>query len=124
MSDFDIVVVGGGPGGYAAALYAASAGQKVAMSMSDPFCVDRHRGEFGRMVSEDLDVVFGNAEELRSLMQVDDLEEACRRVRRPGLLVSVTLGPDTCRHAYAAMLPSVSCEPVPSSVTVVPGANC
>ncbi len=31
MSDFDIVVLGGGPGGYAAALYAASAGQKVAL---------------------------------------------------------------------------------------------
>jgi len=31
VSDFDIVVLGGGPGGYAAALYAASAGQKVAL---------------------------------------------------------------------------------------------
>ena len=31
MTDFDIIVLGGGPGGYAAALYAASAGQKVAL---------------------------------------------------------------------------------------------
>jgi sugar/nucleoside kinase (ribokinase family) len=77
---------------------AHEAGQRVAMSMSDPFCVDRHRPEFARLVAEDLDILFGNDDELCSLMEVDDLEEACRRVRRPGLLVTVTRG---ARGAWA-----------------------
>jgi sugar/nucleoside kinase (ribokinase family) len=72
---------------------AHEAGQRVAMSMSDPFCVDRHRAEFADLVGDYLDVIFGNDAELCSLMEVDDLAEACRRVRRPGLLVSVTRGP-------------------------------
>jgi sugar/nucleoside kinase (ribokinase family) len=71
---------------------AHGAGQRAAMSMSDPFCVDRHRGEFARLVGEDLDVLFGNEAELCSLMEVEDLAEACRRVRRPGLLVTITRG--------------------------------
>jgi len=72
---------------------AHGAGRRVAMSMSDPFCVDRHRAEFAGLAGHDLDILFGNEAELCSLMEVDDLEEACRRVRRPGLLVSVTRGP-------------------------------
>ena len=69
------------------------AGRRVAMSMSDPFCVGRHRSEFASLAAEDLDILLGNDAELCSLMEVDDLDEACRRVRRPGLLVSVTRGP-------------------------------
>ena len=72
---------------------AHGAGRRVAMSMSDPFCVERHRAEFAGLAADDLDILFGNEAELCSLMEVDDLEEACRRVRRPGLLVSVTRGP-------------------------------
>ncbi len=60
--------------------------------MSDPFCVDRHRGEFARLAERDLDIVFGNESELCSLMEVDDLAQACALIRRPGLLVSVTRG--------------------------------
>jgi sugar/nucleoside kinase (ribokinase family) len=72
---------------------AHEAGGRVAMSMSDPFCVDRHRAEFAELATGHLDILLGNDTELCSLMQVDDLTEACRRVRRPGLLVSVTRGP-------------------------------
>ncbi len=72
---------------------AHEAGRRVAMSMSDPFCVDRHRGEFAALASDHLDLLLGNDSELCSLMEVDDLAEACRRVRRPGLQVSVTRGP-------------------------------
>lgn len=68
------------------------AGRKTAMSMSDPLCVDRHRDQFSRLVAEDLDIVVGNEPELCSLTQVGDLTEACRRVRRPGLIVTVTRG--------------------------------
>jgi sugar/nucleoside kinase (ribokinase family) len=72
---------------------AHAAGGRAAMSMSDPFCVDRHRGEFAALAAHDLDILLGNDTELCSLMEVDALTEACRRVRRPGLLVSVTRGP-------------------------------
>jgi len=73
---------------------AHGAGRRAAMSMSDPFCVDRHRAEFAGLVASDLDVLFGNDHELCSLMEVHDLAAACRLVRRPGLLVTVTRGPE------------------------------
>ena len=72
---------------------AHEAGGRVAMSMSDPFCVDRHRVEYAALAADQLDLLLGNEAELCSLMEVDDLSEACRRVRRPGLTVSVTRGP-------------------------------
>jgi sugar/nucleoside kinase (ribokinase family) len=72
---------------------AHAAGRRVAMSMSDPFCVERHRADYAALAAEELDLLLGNEAELCSLMQVDDLREACRRVRRPGLTVSVTRGP-------------------------------
>ena len=78
---------------YRAAISTAhEVGRRAAMSMSDPFCVDRHRGEFARLAERDLDILFGNESELCSLMEVDDLERACALIRRPGLLVSVTRG--------------------------------
>jgi len=71
---------------------AHAAGNQVALSLSDPFCVDRHRADWLELIAGDVDILFGNEAELCSLAEVEDLEQACRGVRRPDLLVTVTRG--------------------------------
>ena len=66
--------------GKAAFRKAASAchdgGGKAGIALSDPFCVDRHRADFRRLVREEMDYVIGNQHEWTSLYQTTDLEEA------------------------------------------------
>lgn len=57
------------------------AGGRVAFSLSDPFCVDRHRDEFLALVDGEIDVLFGNEAEVLSLFQVDDFDEALQMIR-------------------------------------------
>ncbi|MEM8577917.1 MAG: adenosine kinase [Pseudomonadota bacterium] len=52
------------------------AGGMAGIAISDPFCVDRHRGDFLRMIEHELDYVIGNEAEIRSLFETDDLELA------------------------------------------------
>jgi sugar/nucleoside kinase (ribokinase family) len=53
----------------------------VAFTLSDPFCVDRHRDEFRDLVERDVDIVFANEIEICSLYQVGSFEEALALVR-------------------------------------------
>jgi sugar/nucleoside kinase (ribokinase family) len=70
------------------------AGRRVALSLSDPLCVERHRDEFRALVSASVDIVFGNTEEITALAGVADVVEGWTALRRPGLLLVVTLGPE------------------------------
>jgi len=60
---------------------AHEAGRKVALTLSDPFCVDRHRHSFQMLVQDHTDILFGNEEEIKSLYQVDDFDKALQHVR-------------------------------------------
>jgi sugar/nucleoside kinase (ribokinase family) len=60
---------------------ASDAGTKVAFTLSDGFCVDRHRPEFLDLVEHRVDILFANESEILSLYEVDDFEEALARVR-------------------------------------------
>jgi sugar/nucleoside kinase (ribokinase family) len=75
-----------------ASAVAHRSGGQVAMSLSDPFCVERHRDDFRDLVDRDVDLLFANHEEVCALTGEADVETACGRLRRPGLTLAVTLG--------------------------------
>ncbi|MFW8633621.1 adenosine kinase [Cribrihabitans pelagius] len=54
-------------------------GGKAGIAISDPFCVERHRGDFLGLIENTLDYVIGNEAEILSLFETDDLEEALAR---------------------------------------------
>jgi sugar/nucleoside kinase (ribokinase family) len=56
-------------------------GGKVGIALSDPFCVDRHREDFIRLINEQMDFVIGNVHEWTSLYQTDDLDAALAKAR-------------------------------------------
>ena len=65
----------------AAAEAAHEAGREVSLSLSDPFCVDRHRESFLELVEGHVDILFANEDEIMSLYQVDTFDAALQHVR-------------------------------------------
>jgi sugar/nucleoside kinase (ribokinase family) len=60
---------------------AKGAGRKVALTLSDSFCVDRYRDEFRDLVAGGVDIVFANEAELLSLYEVDTFDEGLQAIR-------------------------------------------
>jgi sugar/nucleoside kinase (ribokinase family) len=72
---------------------AKGAGGRVSITLSDPFCIERHRDAFRRMVREDIDLLFANEHELVALYQTDTLEAAMAEARREVATTACTIGP-------------------------------
>lgn len=64
-----------------AAFVAHQAGRKVALSLSDPFCVSRHREAFRELVAEEVDILFANEHEICSLYETEDFAAAAAAVK-------------------------------------------
>jgi sugar/nucleoside kinase (ribokinase family) len=72
---------------------AHDAGRKVALSLSDGFCVERHRAEFLELAQTSVDILFANEDEVTSLYEVDHFDDAMQRVREHVELAFLTRGP-------------------------------
>ncbi len=72
---------------------AHAAGRKVALSLSDTFCVGRHKAAFEQLVRLHVDVLFANESEGNALFGTTDLRDCVAQMRAITEVASVTLGP-------------------------------
>ena len=75
---------------HVAAGIAHAAGRKVALTLSDPFCVDRHRAAFLDLVERHVDILFANEAEIRALYEAADFDAALQQVRRHCAVAALT----------------------------------
>jgi sugar/nucleoside kinase (ribokinase family) len=73
-----------------AANIARGAGRQVALTLSDAFCVDRHRDSFLELIKRDVDILFANEAEIKSLYQADGFDDALQHVRHDCRLAALT----------------------------------
>jgi len=87
-------------------------GRRVALSLSDAFCVDRHRAEFKRLIDDHVDILFANESEARSLTETDGFDAALAALRGRAELVVVTRGEQGAVVLAGDQHESVRAEPV------------
>jgi len=75
-----------------AAEIAKNAGRKVALSLSDSFCVIRHRESFIKLVEDHVDILFANEDEITTLYKTSSLNTALEKLKKKCDLAAITIG--------------------------------
>ena len=95
-----------------AAEIAHANGRMVSLTLSDSFCVDRHRDDFRGLVADQVDLLFGNEEELLSLYQLTSFDDAVAELRAEGSMAAITRGAAGCVIVTEDELIEVAASPV------------
>jgi adenosine kinase len=96
-----------------AAGIAHKAGRRVALTLSDAFCVDRYRDEFLKLIRDrTVDIVFANERELHSLYQTADFDTALEAMRGDAALAVVTRSEKGCVVVHGATIERIPAAPV------------
>jgi sugar/nucleoside kinase (ribokinase family) len=74
----------------AAAEIAAASGRRTALTLSDLFCVQRHRAAFRHLVANHVDILLANEDEIKSLYETDSFEHAMQQARADVGVAAVT----------------------------------
>ncbi len=95
-----------------AAKLAHAAKRRVSLTLSDPFCVDRHRDSFRTLVKDHIDILFANEAEIASLYQVNDFDQAVKQVRQECDIAVLTRGADGSVIVKGGEMHTVPAAPV------------
>jgi sugar/nucleoside kinase (ribokinase family) len=91
---------------------AHGANRKVALTLSDAFCVDRYREEFCNLVDAEADILFANEAEIISLYKATNFDEALQRVKASGTLAALTRGERGSVVVSGSEVHEIACDPV------------
>jgi adenosine kinase len=98
-------------------------GRRVALTLSDAFCVDRYRNEFLDLIRKGtVDLMFANERELHSLYETSDFDSAVKILRDDAKLAVVTRSEKGCVVVSRDAVETVAAEPV-AQVADVTGAG-
>jgi sugar/nucleoside kinase (ribokinase family) len=100
----------------AAAAIAHAAGRRVSLTLSDPFCVDRHRAAFLDLVEHHVDILFANEAEICALYEVRDFDAALARVRGHCEIAALTRSAKGSVIASDGQVHTVAAQPAPAVV--------
>ncbi len=65
-------------------------GKRVAFTLSDTFCVHRHRSEFLQLIDNDIDILFANEAEIKALYETEDFDAAIAKIRGKVAVAAIT----------------------------------
>lgn len=100
----------------AAATHARAAGRRVAFSLSDAFCVERHHAEFNRLVDEQIDILFANETEALALTGAGDVDACTRALQGRAALIALTRSEQGCRVITPETVTDVPAHPASALV--------
>lgn len=105
-----------------AAKIARKAGRLTSITLSDSFCVERHRESFLDLIRNDIDIVFANESEIKSLYKTQNFDGALQAIRKDCDIAVLTRSAAGCVVARAETVISAPAYPV-NKVVDVTGAG-
>ena len=89
-----------------------NAGGRVSLTLSDPFCVERHRDDFHEMISDHVDLLFCNVHEMQAMYPADSLEQSLKLAAKEVEIVVCTASEDGAYILNGGGLEHAHAQPV------------
>ena len=106
-----------------AASLAHEADRRVALTLSDGFCVERHRADFVALVEDEIDILFANENEICTLYEVSDFDAALQNVLHHCEIAALTRSAQGSVVVSGTDVHVIDAHPVPGGVLDTTGAG-
>ena len=91
---------------------AHQAGGKIALTLSDSFCVGRFRDEFLHLFHNELDILFANEDEAHALFEVENFEQVVEKAKAWGGIAALTRSAKGCVVVHGSQVHEIPAAPV------------